>query len=128
MLAVARSLPPVEGAAIEWIEASALDMPLPDAAFDIVLCQQGLQQFPDRPAALREMRRVLQPGGRLTPYLAVPSSAGFKNVLADTSLEVNDQLSVGFLPLDPGTPFDIGVVVGDAANHYDGAFTSQEVK
>jgi ubiquinone/menaquinone biosynthesis C-methylase UbiE len=65
MLAVARSLPAVEGAAIEWIEASALDMPLPDASFEIVLCQQGLQQFPDRPAALREMRRVLKPGGRL---------------------------------------------------------------
>jgi SAM-dependent methyltransferase len=33
-------------------------------AFDAVLCQQGLQFFPDRPAALREMRRVLKPGGR----------------------------------------------------------------
>jgi len=52
-------------AAIEWLEASALDLPLPDAAFDVVLCQQGLQQFSDRPAALREMRRVLVPGGRL---------------------------------------------------------------
>ena len=39
-------------------------MHLPDAAFDVVLCQQGVQFFPDRPAALREMRRVLVPGGR----------------------------------------------------------------
>ena len=30
-----------------------------------VLCQQGLQFFPDRAAAAREMRRVLAPGGRL---------------------------------------------------------------
>lgn len=65
MLAVARSLPSISGAAIEWIEASALDMPLPDAAFDVVLCQHGLQQFPDRSVALAEMRRVLAPGGRL---------------------------------------------------------------
>src|SRR5213594_2323681 len=32
-------------------------------AFDVVLCQQGLQFFPDRPAALREMKRVLKPDG-----------------------------------------------------------------
>jgi ubiquinone/menaquinone biosynthesis C-methylase UbiE len=65
MLSVARQLAPVGGATVEWLEASALEIPLPDAAFDFVLCQHGLQQFPDRPTALREMRRVLVPGGRL---------------------------------------------------------------
>ena len=30
-----------------------------------MICQQGLQYFPDRPAALREMTRVLVRGGRL---------------------------------------------------------------
>src|SRR6266545_3885805 len=72
MVEVARSLPPVPGAApIIWIEGSALAMHLPDAVFDVVLCQQGVQFFPDRPAALREMRRVLVPGGRV---LGTPSS------------------------------------------------------
>lgn len=65
MLAMAQTDLPAEGAPIEWIEANALALPLPDAAFDLVLCQHGLQQFPDRPTALAEMRRVLQPGGRL---------------------------------------------------------------
>ena len=65
MLDVARSLPSGSGATIEWVEASALAMPQPDASFDVVLCQHGLQQFPDRLAALVEMRRVLKPGGRL---------------------------------------------------------------
>ncbi|HET7877016.1 MAG TPA: methyltransferase domain-containing protein [Methylomirabilota bacterium] len=65
MLAVARSLPPRAGPSIQWLEGSALGMPFPDAAFDLVFCQLGLQFFPDRPAALREMRRVLAPGGRL---------------------------------------------------------------
>jgi len=39
-------------------------MPFPDASFDLCLCQLGLQFFPDRPAAMREMFRVLHLGGR----------------------------------------------------------------
>jgi SAM-dependent methyltransferase len=38
---------------------------LPDAAFDVVACQFGLMFVPEPSAALREMRRVLRPGGRL---------------------------------------------------------------
>jgi len=64
MLAVAGSVTP-EGASIEWRQANAEDMPLADAAFDLVLCQQGLQFFPNKPVALREIHRVLTPGGRL---------------------------------------------------------------
>jgi ubiquinone/menaquinone biosynthesis C-methylase UbiE len=60
MLAVARA----KSAAIEWIEGSALDLPFDANSFDIVLCQLGLQFFPDRPLALKEMVRVLKPGGR----------------------------------------------------------------
>ena len=63
MLAVARLSAPSQS--IEWLEGSALKMPLPDATFDPVVCQQGLQFFPERPAALSEMRRVLKRGGRL---------------------------------------------------------------
>ncbi|HEU4494375.1 MAG TPA: methyltransferase domain-containing protein [Rubrobacteraceae bacterium] len=50
---------------IEWRQGDATSMPLPDGAFDVVLCQQGLQFFLDQPAALGEMRRVLTPNGRL---------------------------------------------------------------
>lgn len=65
MLTVASSLAPTEGAAIEWREGSAASLPLPDDTFDLVLCQAGLQFFPDRPAALREMYRVLKRDGRV---------------------------------------------------------------
>jgi SAM-dependent methyltransferase len=65
MLAVARSLPSPSGPPITWIEGSAMAMNFPKASFDVILCQQGLQFFPDRPAALREMRRVLIPSGRV---------------------------------------------------------------
>ena len=50
---------------IEWHRADATALPLPDGAFDVVCCQQGLQFVPDPPLALREARRVLAPGGRL---------------------------------------------------------------
>jgi ubiquinone/menaquinone biosynthesis C-methylase UbiE len=63
MLAAARTAVP--HASIEWLEGNALSMPLPDAAFDAVVCEQGFQFFPDKRAALHEMRRVLVPGGRL---------------------------------------------------------------
>jgi ubiquinone/menaquinone biosynthesis C-methylase UbiE len=63
MLAVARVV--AAHPVTEWHEASATAMPLPDAAFDVVTCQQGLQFMTDRPQALGEMRRVLVPGGRL---------------------------------------------------------------
>jgi ubiquinone/menaquinone biosynthesis C-methylase UbiE len=64
MLAVARAAARA-GAPIEWREGSALDLPFADGSFDLVLCQQGLQFFPDRPLALREMKRVMAPSGRL---------------------------------------------------------------
>ena len=64
MLAVARTLPS-EGAGIDWIEGSALDLPFPAGKFDLVLCQLGLQFFPDQGRALREMRRVLTSSGRI---------------------------------------------------------------
>lgn len=84
MLSVAQSLPPVPGTPIEWREGSALAIPLPDASVDVVLCQQGLQFFPDKPLALREMRRVLDRGGRLA--LSVWSSTGIYNTVVGEAL------------------------------------------
>lgn len=50
---------------IEWLEGSGTALDLPDAAFDLMVVQQGLQFFPDREAGAREIRRVLGGGGRL---------------------------------------------------------------
>jgi len=77
MIAVARSLPVPIGASIQWLERSALDLRLKDAKFDAVLCQQGLQFFPNKALALGEMHRVLGHGGRLA--LSVWSNIGYYN-------------------------------------------------
>jgi ubiquinone/menaquinone biosynthesis C-methylase UbiE len=61
MLDVARA----RTSGIDWRNADALALPFAAESFDVVLCQQGLQFFPDRAAGAREMRRVLKPGGRL---------------------------------------------------------------
>jgi ubiquinone/menaquinone biosynthesis C-methylase UbiE len=64
MLRVAAAADNPGAGAIDWVEGSALEMALPDGVFDLVLCQQGLQFFPDKAKALAETHRVLRPGGR----------------------------------------------------------------
>jgi len=97
MVAVARSLPASAGAPIEWIERSALDLRLPAASFDAVLCQQGLQFFPDKALALQKMRRVLKHGGRLA--LSVWNSLGLYNSAVGEALAryISNETSVQFL-------------------------------
>ena len=85
MLAVARTLPN-SGLPIEWIEGSALNLPFGDRSFNLVLCQLGLQFFPDRPLAVREMYRVLAKSGRvaLSVYSAIertPAANAFVHAL-----------------------------------------------
>lgn len=55
--------PGAPNARIARMDAEQLD--LPDAGFDVVLCALGLMYLPEPERALREMRRVLRPGGRL---------------------------------------------------------------
>jgi SAM-dependent methyltransferase len=64
MLDVARAVSASEKVQITWVQGQAEALPIVDASVDVVLCQQGMQFFTDRPAAVREMRRVLEPGGR----------------------------------------------------------------
>jgi ubiquinone/menaquinone biosynthesis C-methylase UbiE len=83
MLAVARSLTP-PGMSIDWYQASAEAMPLGDEAFDVVVCQMGLQFVPNKLAALREMRRVLNRDGRAIVTVPGPKPPIFA-IMTDAS-------------------------------------------
>ena len=50
---------------IARLGGSALALPFPDHAFDAVTCGFGVAFFPDLSLALREIRRVLRPNGRI---------------------------------------------------------------
>ncbi|MGH2896278.1 MAG: class I SAM-dependent methyltransferase [Solirubrobacteraceae bacterium] len=66
MLAHAASIPaPAGSVPIEYVEASVTELPFEGGSFDVVLCQQGMPFFTDRPAAAAEMLRVLRPGGTI---------------------------------------------------------------
>lgn len=94
MLGVAREVAPKTG--IRWYEANAEAIPLPDGSFDVVLCQMSLQFMPARVNALREMRRVLAPGGRLLLNVPGPTPPLFE-IFADALAKHIDQEAAPFV-------------------------------
>jgi ubiquinone/menaquinone biosynthesis C-methylase UbiE len=108
MLAVARSLPPVDGPPIEWLQGDATTaLDLPDRSFDLVICQQGLQFFPDRPAAVAEVRRLLSPGGRFVAavWQGIERQPFWK---AFSEIEARNLAPLGLKPEDARLPFSWG--------------------
>lgn len=57
---------------IEYLCADIENSGLPDEAFNVVVCYSVFPHFQDKPRALREINRVLQPGGRI--FIAHTSS------------------------------------------------------
>lgn len=86
MLAAAREVEPE----IDWIHCSAEDLKVKDAAFDCVVSQFGMMFFSDRPKAIREMLRVLKPGGMLAIAVwdRVERSPGYARVISVLQKEV----------------------------------------
>lgn len=108
MLAVARALAENAGLESEWVEADAASLPFGDDRFDLAFCQQALQFFPDLPAALLELRRVVKPGGRIA-------------CCVQQELDVNPMLKAQAAALDAHVGMEAGNAVRAICSLPDGA-------
>lgn len=97
MLAVARVASASAVPAIEWHEGSASALPLGDAQFDAVICNQGLQYFPDLAAAAREMARVVKRGAPLAAsFWMSREHSPYQLAAANAARAVGGQLRAAF--------------------------------
>lgn len=86
MIELAINRHPSEAHDTTYVAADVCNLPFNDGDFDLAFCQQGLQFFPDKPAALAEIRRILKTDGKLnlTCWSAVsPFNGALAEALAD---------------------------------------------
>ena len=118
MIAMARRVRPD----LDWREGEAAKMPFPEESFDVVLSQAGLMFFPDRVAALREMRRLLRPGGTIAVQVW-GSSPGYhltSQLLEEVAgKEVAEIFRAPFVLSDPGEVKSLFVQAGFASPKVD---------
>ncbi|MFZ3322672.1 MAG: class I SAM-dependent methyltransferase [Usitatibacter sp.] len=101
---------------VDWRPADAMNLPFPDASFDVVACQFGAMFFPDRAKAFSEARRVLRPAGAFlfnvwdrieeNEYAEVATAALAEMFPADPPL---------FMRRTPHGYFDVGRIREDLA-------------
>lgn len=106
MLEAASKLTVPYGAAIEWTEGDATKLDFAPGSFDVVLCQQGLQFFADRAAAIAEMKRVLAPGGRvvIATWCALDEQSMWSDVIRVEQRHVS---ALGLPTTDMDLPFSL---------------------
>ena len=97
----------VEAAGVETpvvpTQGDAMAMPFEDAAFDAVILTTVLGEIPDQEAALREIRRVLKPSGRLVvgelaidPHVVTPRALETRGATAGLRLEHRSGTALGY--------------------------------
>jgi ubiquinone/menaquinone biosynthesis C-methylase UbiE len=68
---------------VTWIQGDALHLPFARAAFDAVVSTQAFHWFPDQAAALREIARVLRPGGAFVLTVVRPALASMGRIVEE---------------------------------------------
>ena len=90
---VKRGLSTEHDGRIDWVTGNAECLPLPDRHVDCVTISTGIRNVTNRDAALKEMRRVLKPGGRfLCLEFTRPTSRAWEKVYDAWSFNVMPEL------------------------------------
>lgn len=109
MLDYAKSVVPADPR-LEWRAADAQSLPFGERTFDCVYMQFGIMFVPDKAMALREAKRVLEPGGRL---ILNAWDTFEKNPFA----RITNQVLKGAFPEDPPTFYRTPFGDADPAEH-----------
>jgi ubiquinone/menaquinone biosynthesis C-methylase UbiE len=93
---------------VELLQTDAQTLPLPDESFDAAFSMFGAIFFPDRSKGLREIRRVLRPGGKLAisswrPFIHVPPIKAAFEIL----IELMPELPFGKSKAPLGEPEEV---------------------
>jgi ubiquinone/menaquinone biosynthesis C-methylase UbiE len=121
---IALALAKAEARGLENIEfrvADMLDLGYPDACFDAVVCVFGIFFVPDMTVAVRELWRMVRPGGRLAittwgPDLFEPASSAFWDAIGN----VRPDLHRNFNPWDRiSEPSGLREMLAEAGVHAD---------
>ncbi len=105
MIAIGRAQ--VTDRRLTWQVADAQALKFADGEFDALVCQFGLMFFPDKPSAVRELRRVLRPGGTLL-------LSTWDDVARNPATRVLQELAFATLPSDPPTFMKVPFSMHDA--------------
>jgi len=92
MIQVAKSLNDSGSEPCEWQIADVCDLPYEDGTFSLVMCQQGVQYFPDKVRAMREVRRVLNEEGRISLTVWCENSIFIQSVSERLSENVSKEV------------------------------------
>ncbi len=99
LLAIARAKATGRGLRnVEFRVGDLLDLGLPDAGFDAVVCVFGIFFVPDMPAAVRALWRVVRPGGKLAittwgPRFFEPANTAFWNAVQDVAPDLHKRFN-----------------------------------
>jgi ubiquinone/menaquinone biosynthesis C-methylase UbiE len=105
----ARRLMDEAGVNFPLVEASAEDVPLPDASFDIIFCDWGAMTFCDPQRTVAEAARLLRPGGLLAFATSTPIAEICLNTQTDQVERtlVNDYFGMKRLEWDNEVDFQL---------------------